>query len=167
MSRQERKYYLTPEQLRIGIQAKEKTFGRRGLSCTGVKHFPFLCQLEVSQTSHANELKPVWPTIFKIRISALSKSVLHPPSSRPSPQGEGELCAGSLKYLRLNLPQDHQQNENRASRFLLLGEKVRLRADRNTILMAFPRIECRSNRLGNQIVIRVADNFDPGEFANR
>ena len=24
----------------------------------------------------------------------------------------------------------------------------------------------RSNRLGNQIIIRVADNFDPGKFAN-
>jgi hypothetical protein len=48
---------------------------------------------------------------------------------------EGESFAGSLKYLRLDLRQDHPKNENRTLLFLLLGEKVRLRADQNTIFI--------------------------------
>jgi len=49
-------------------------------------------------------------TIFKTRISTPLKNVSRPPSSRPSPQGEGESHADSLKYLRLDLPNGYPQN---------------------------------------------------------
>jgi hypothetical protein len=83
---------------------------------------------------------------FDAPISTPLKNVSRPPSSRPSPQGEGESYAGSLKYLRLDLPDGHPQNQNRTVLSLLLsafafgfgaiaskrsedgGEKVRLRA---------------------------------------
>jgi hypothetical protein len=52
---------------------------------------------------------------------------------------EGESSAGSLKYLLLDLPQDHPQNQNRTVLFLLPGEKVRLRADQNTISFFSPK----------------------------
>ncbi len=34
-------------------------------------------------------------------------------------------------------------------------------------MVAIPFVLEELNRLGNQIVIRVADDFDPGKFANR
>jgi hypothetical protein len=63
------------------------------------------------------------------------------PKRLKSPQGEGESFAGSLKYLRLDLWQGHPQNQNRTVRFLLLGEKVRLRADQNIIFIPFHQKE--------------------------
>jgi hypothetical protein len=63
------------------------------------------------------------------------------PKRLKSYQGEGESFAGSLKYLPLDLPQGHPQNQNRTVLFLLLGEKVRLRADHNTIFILFHQKE--------------------------
>jgi hypothetical protein len=51
------------------------------------------------------------------------------PSSLPSPQGEGESTADSRKTARLSLPGSYPKSKDWLQLFLLLGEKVRMRAD--------------------------------------
>lgn len=52
---------------------------------------------------------------------SLKKQVARPPSSRPSPQGEGESHAVPLKNLRLDLPDGDPKTIEEQRLFLLLG----------------------------------------------
>jgi hypothetical protein len=86
----------------------------------------------------ANTMWTTWPIrgknralsiICKQRRALIASGFLEgSPSSRPSPQGEGESFAASLKNLRLGWPDGLPINGDAQKRFLLPGEKVRMRA---------------------------------------